>query len=455
MLALGRLRRRQRRAEQSVRRRPDGARAAVDPAAVGDRLPGHAGDADDLRRHRAVSRVLEQSGDPPGGRQRRRQPGRPRRQSDSRPTSPWRSPSRTPAGQSVPVTVTVRPAPLFSGAHGRGQRPPSAAARTSARAQTGTASVTAKGVAGGAARRPADQVRRRLRPVRDPSTNPATPLVQTLTVVTDVNGAAAGRPAGRRQRADAAGAGPRHRRHDRPARSPATSPIVSNTDDGGDPDGRARPRRRSTAATRTSCSHRVPRRLLHLRRQPAVPRVVDVPDRRSAWSTRPCRRSGGFFSAITNGTCVDPLTFTIVDAAGKQTTATLENLPGTEDRPTGAGAPTSSVSARQRRQSRAATTATMFQLRRHRRHAAVQRQLQRAGARMPSIHGRSGRQAGGSRCSSAALPDRPSARRRSSSSIRARRRRRASAIDHLQLTRAVTAPNDDGARGRRRRFRRS
>ena len=36
---------------------------------------------------------------------------------------------------------------------------------------------------------------------------------------------------------------------------------------------------------------------------------------------------------MTNGTCVDPLTFTIADAAGKQTTALLENLPGTEDRP--------------------------------------------------------------------------------------------------------------------------
>lgn len=39
-------------------------------------------------------------------------------------------------------------------------------------------------------------------------------------------------------------------------------------------------------------------------------------------------KSGGFFEAITNGTCVNPLTFTISDAAGKQTTATINNIAG-------------------------------------------------------------------------------------------------------------------------------
>jgi hypothetical protein len=38
--------------------------------------------------------------------------------------------------------------------------------------------------------------------------------------------------------------------------------------------------------------------------------------------------SGGYFGAITNGSCVDPLVFTIVDAAGKQTTASLSNKLG-------------------------------------------------------------------------------------------------------------------------------
>jgi hypothetical protein len=43
--------------------------------------------------------------------------------------------------------------------------------------------------------------------------------------------------------------------------------------------------------------------------------------------------SGGFFEALTTGVCVDPLTFTIVDASGKQTTATLANKPGSATRP--------------------------------------------------------------------------------------------------------------------------
>jgi len=53
----------------------------------------------------------------------------------------------------------------------------------------------------------------------------------------------------------------------------------------------------------------------------------------------PVSTSGGFFEAITNGTCVDPLVFSILDATGLQTTATLTNAPGTLDRPVAAPAP--------------------------------------------------------------------------------------------------------------------
>jgi hypothetical protein len=45
--------------------------------------------------------------------------------------------------------------------------------------------------------------------------------------------------------------------------------------------------------------------------------------------------NGGFFRAITNGSCVDPLTFSILDATGRQTTATLHNVEGTEGSPGG------------------------------------------------------------------------------------------------------------------------
>ncbi len=51
-------------------------------------------------------------------------------------------------------------------------------------------------------------------------------------------------------------------------------------------------------------------------------------------STNVVTSSGGYFSATTNGSCVNPLVFTISDAAGKQTTANLVNIPGTTAPPT-------------------------------------------------------------------------------------------------------------------------
>ena len=50
-------------------------------------------------------------------------------------------------------------------------------------------------------------------------------------------------------------------------------------------------------------------------------------------------QSGGFFRVVTNGTCVNPVTFTIVDSAAKTTTATLVNIPGTAVRPGGSTPP--------------------------------------------------------------------------------------------------------------------
>ena len=43
--------------------------------------------------------------------------------------------------------------------------------------------------------------------------------------------------------------------------------------------------------------------------------------------------NGGFFEAVTNGSCVDPLLFTIVDATGRQTKTELHNVEGTLDNP--------------------------------------------------------------------------------------------------------------------------
>ena len=54
--------------------------------------------------------------------------------------------------------------------------------------------------------------------------------------------------------------------------------------------------------------------------------------------------NGGFFEAITNGSCVDPLTFSIVDATGRQTTATAPQRRG-DGRRTGGTAAGSSRDA--------------------------------------------------------------------------------------------------------------
>ena len=48
---------------------------------------------------------------------------------------------------------------------------------------------------------------------------------------------------------------------------------------------------------------------------------------------------GGSFSATTNGTCVDPLTFSILDASGRQTKALLSNVEGEADAPAPTPAP--------------------------------------------------------------------------------------------------------------------
>jgi hypothetical protein len=45
-------------------------------------------------------------------------------------------------------------------------------------------------------------------------------------------------------------------------------------------------------------------------------------------SEMPVLMNGGNFTAITNGTCVNPLVFTITDGTGLQTTATLLNIAG-------------------------------------------------------------------------------------------------------------------------------
>ncbi len=232
-------------------------------------------------------------------------------------------------GQSVPATVTVRPAPLFSGLTVAASGPECGSANVCSGA-TGTASVTAKGVAG------APLSGRQIKfdvvygPFAIQSTNPATPLVQTLTVVTDGNGVArvgiqatvdattqpaqvratdlTTRPAGHRQF---------HRRQQHLDLGDQRHPGQS--DDPGRPS--------STNAAPGSASI--------TSSMAAIPRTACRRPFPSAVSLSPTSvtASGGASAPSPPAPASNPLTFTILDAAGKQTTARLTNKPGSEKRP--------------------------------------------------------------------------------------------------------------------------
>ena len=117
---------------------------------------------------------------------------------------------------------------------------------------TGTASVTAKGVAG------APLAGRQIRfdvvygPYAIQSTNPATPLVQTLTVVTDINGAAR---VGLQADVNATTQPAQIRATDLTTGQPVIGnfTVVNNTDDGGDHRS-CRRRRRSPSFYKDECS---------------------------------------------------------------------------------------------------------------------------------------------------------------------------------------------------------
>ena len=281
------------------------------------------------------------------------------------------------AGQSVPVTVTVRPAPLFSGLTVAASAPECGSANICSGA-TGTASVTAKGVAG------APLAGRQIRfdvvygPFAIQSTNPATPLVQTLTVVTDINGAAR---VGLQADVNATTQPAQIRATDLTTGQPVIGnfTVVNNT---------------STAAitivpakaTITSfykdeCSSGFQVDYFIYGGNPPYRVSSTFPAAVNLFPTT-VNASGGHFSAVTNGTCVNPLTFTVVDAAGKQTTALLENLPGTEDRPTDAGGRPRDP-AQHRRCDRLRGVEGV-PVRHHRRHAELRHQHQHARARWSS-----------------------------------------------------------------------
>lgn len=236
---------------------------------------------------------------------------------------------RDAAAQSVPVTANVLPAPLlntFTFA------PSGSDCGTDlCTAQTGTARVVALGPAG------APLVGRQIRfdvvygPVAFNTSNPVTPQAQTITVVTDNAGVAqvavqaltnaSTQPAQIRATDVTSGnmqiANFTVVNNTTASQSPIV--VVPSTANIQGPDTK-------TCSTGFRVDYYVYGGTPPYSVQSTFPQAIQL-------LNSVVSRSGGFFSAITNGTCVNPLVFTISDTAGKQVTASLQNVLGTQPPP--------------------------------------------------------------------------------------------------------------------------
>jgi hypothetical protein len=229
------------------------------------------------------------------------------------------------AGQTKTVAVTVKAAPIFNALT---FTPSSGDCGTNlCSGQTGAATVVATGPAG------APLVARQIRfdvifgPIGIATSNPAMPLAQTLTVATDVTGTATvviqalanatTQPAQIRATDVTSG-----------QQQIANFTVVNNTVGTGSPIVVIPATATITGALTTSCSSGFRVDYYIYGGNPPYTVSSTFPTA-VILSGSPVPSSGRFFSATTNGTCVNPLTFTIVDSAGKQTTAQLINQPGT------------------------------------------------------------------------------------------------------------------------------
>jgi hypothetical protein len=232
-------------------------------------------------------------------------------------------------GQRAEANVTVTPSPLFNAF--TFVPVTSDCGSNLCSGQIGTAKVTATGPQG------APLVGRQIRfdvvfgPVGIVTSNPASPLVQTLTVATDNAGVATAsvqalanattQPAEIRATDVTTGQQQIANFIVQNNTSANLSPIVIVPSDVN-----------ITGPTTTTCSAGFRVDFYVFGGSPPYTVASTFPQSISLLNTS-VAAAGGFFSAVTNGSCVDPLTFTIVDSAGKQTTATLHNLVGTVSPP--------------------------------------------------------------------------------------------------------------------------
>jgi len=228
------------------------------------------------------------------------------------------------AGQTVPVAVTVSPAPIFNALTFTPSGTDCGANLCSG--QTGTATAVATGPGG------APLVARQIRfdvvfgPIGIATSNPAMPLAQTLTVSTDLTGTAVAvikaivnsttQPAQIRATDVTSG-----------QQQIANFTVVNNTIGSQSPLTVVPATATITTSLQNVCSTGF--RVDYFIYGGNPPYTVSSTFPASVTLVNSTvAASGGFFEAITNGACVDPLTFTIVDSAGKQTTSELHNVPG-------------------------------------------------------------------------------------------------------------------------------
>lgn len=228
------------------------------------------------------------------------------------------------AAQTATVTVTVVGAPILNSLSFAPSGGDCGSGLCSG--QTGTATVVATGPGG------APLVARQIRfdvvfgPFGITTSNPATPLVQTMTVATDNTGTAvaaikaiANSPTQPAQiRATDVTSG---------QQQIANFTIVNNTVAGQSPLTVIPDTATITSALSTTCSTGFRIDYYIYGGNPPYTVSSTFPASVTLVNTT-VPFSGGFFEAITNGACVDPLQFTIVDTSGKQTSAKLINKPG-------------------------------------------------------------------------------------------------------------------------------
>src|SRR5450432_3536394 len=228
-------------------------------------------------------------------------------------------------GQTATSSITVRPAPLFNTLT---VVPSRTACGTNAVCSGDTATATVQVTGPGGAGIPNRQVKFDVivGAFGIQSSNPAQPLVSSLTVVSDANGFA-------RVVLQAAVNVPTQ-----PAQIRATDLTTGNAVTASftivqQTDGSAilsvvPPTAKITGPDTATCSFGVRTDYFIYGGTPPYHIAPSFPDA-VLLVNNTVNFSGGSFEAITNGSCVDPLVFTIVDAIGRQTTATLSNVVGT------------------------------------------------------------------------------------------------------------------------------